>query len=139
MSTTHPQAQPQAREFESSAGPDYGHESTFDRYLSKPGPGEYNVPDSKFTTGVGKFVTSKSKNYIEQAVYAKADIPGPCSYSLPSVASRTGGRFSTANPKSQVDWMVYEAASKPSPGQYALPSPLTTAPLSPNNSTPFPH
>ena len=120
-------------------GPDYGHESTFDRYLSKPGPGEYNVPDSKFTTGVGKFVTSKSKNYIEQAVYAKADIPGPCSYSLPSVASRTGGRFSTANPKSQVDWMVYEAASKPSPGQYALPSPLTTAPLSPNNSTPFPH
>ena len=118
MSNTHPPAAAQAGEFQSSVGPDYGHESTFDRYLSKPGPGEYNVPDSKFTTGVGKFVTSKSKNYIEQAVYAKADIPGPCSYTLPSVASKTGGRFSTANPKSQVDWMVYEAASKPSPGQY---------------------
>jgi hypothetical protein len=124
MSNTHPQEHAQAGEFQSSVGADYGHESTFDRYLSKPGPGEYNIPDSKFTTGVGRFVTSKAKNYIDQAVYAKAEIPGPCSYTLPSVASTTGGRFSTANPKSQVDWMVYEAASKPSPGQYELPSTL---------------
>jgi hypothetical protein len=124
MSISHPQGQVQASDFQSSVGADYGHESTFDRFLSKPGPGEYNVPDSKFTTGVGKFVQSKAKNYIEQAIYAKEDIPGPCSYTLPSVASKTGGRFSTANPKSQVDWMVYEAASKPSPGQYELPSTL---------------
>ena len=124
MSISNPEPHSQVSELQSSTGPDYAFESTFTRFLSKPGPGEYNIPDSKFTTGVGKFVTSKSKNYIEQAVYAKADIPGPCSYTLPSVANRTGGRFSNANPKSQVDWMVYEAASKPSPGQYEIPSTL---------------
>jgi hypothetical protein len=127
MFNAQPGAQPQPSAAQSSAGPDYAYESTFNRFLSKPGPGEYNIPEHKFTTGVGKFVVSKAKNYIEQAVYAKADIPGPCSYTLPSVASKTGGRFSTANPKSQVDWMVYEAASKPSPGQYDLPSTLVNS------------